>query len=402
MIHALTKNLKWDNPLKIGLIAFFSSLYFYLPILTIYYQRRGLNYFQINSLTGIIIGTIFLAELPTGVIADKLGRKASILIGLALQLLGEVLFLFAGGYLNFVMISIIAGLGFAFQSGCTQALVYDSLKEQGEEKNAKKVLGNIGAFYQLAHLLGAGISTLIIFQLTTQRIALAIILTIFSVAVSLIVSTTLKEPKILYTHPEENPLKILKKSFSILKNNLSLRRIVLMGTFTTPFIMYLQNFQPPYFSLSHLPVVWLGPALVGGGIIAMLSSKYAYKLESLVGAKNAMLISTFIPGVFYILMSIIYLPSISILLFSFNFGLMSLQDPLLADYQNAHISSEIRATALSLISMLSSAYISIMGLVIGKIADISIPYAFLFMGAVAVFGSILFRINKTHLATTRA
>jgi len=75
---------KFDNISKISLISFFSSLYFYLPILTIYYQQKSLNFIQINSLWGIITGTIFLSEIPTGLIADKIGRKFSIIISLFL------------------------------------------------------------------------------------------------------------------------------------------------------------------------------------------------------------------------------------------------------------------------------------------------------------------------------
>lgn len=128
----------FSNPAKIALIAFFSSLYFYLPILTIYYQGKGLNLLQINSLLGIIIGTIFLAEIPTGLIADKVGRKISIILAMAFQLLGEVLFLSAQNYTQFIFVAIIAGIGFAFQSGCLQALIYDSLKQQNKEGEMKK------------------------------------------------------------------------------------------------------------------------------------------------------------------------------------------------------------------------------------------------------------------------
>lgn len=138
----------WNNITKISLISFFSALYFYLPITTIYYQQKGLNFVQINSLWGIITGTIFLMEIPTGVLADKLGRKTSIIIGLLIQVLGEIFFLNAKTYLHFVLISALAGLGFAFMSGCTQALVFDSLKEKGKEGEMKQAQGNISAFQQ--------------------------------------------------------------------------------------------------------------------------------------------------------------------------------------------------------------------------------------------------------------
>src|SRR3989344_3666583 len=108
---------KCDNISKVSLIYFFSSLYFYLPVLTIYYLQKGLNFLQIGSLWGITTITIFLSEIPTGIMADKLGRKTSIVLAMLFQLIGEVLFLFSSNYLHFVIISIIAGIGFAFQSG---------------------------------------------------------------------------------------------------------------------------------------------------------------------------------------------------------------------------------------------------------------------------------------------
>ena len=366
---------KFDNISKIALINFFSTLYFYLPILTIYYQQRNLNFVQINSLLGIITASIFFAEIPTGLLADKFGRKISMVLALLFQLFGEIFFLFATNYLHFILISIIAGIGFAFQSGCSQALVYDSLKEEGKEKEMKKTAGLIGAFYQAGHLVGAFASSFIIFQLTKPRITLAIIMTIVSVGIAFLITFLLKEPQSTYRHSEKNPIELLKQSFSIMKNNLSLRRIILLGLVTTPFVGYLRNFQPPYFQLSHIPTMWLGISLGIAGILAMLMSKYGYKLEKVLGV-NALFIGTLFPGIFYIFMSFIFSPFISGILFIINYGSMSLQEPFFADYYNIHIKSENRATTLSAINMFSSIYIALMGLVIGSIADVSLSYTF--------------------------
>lgn len=387
---------KFDNITKIALIQFFSSLYFYLPILTIYYQQRGLNFVQINSLWGIITGTIFLAEVPTGLIADKIGRKLSIIIALTFQLFGEFFFLFAQNYLHFIFISVVAGLGFAFQSGCTQALVYDTLKEKGWEGKMKEETGKIGAFFQSGHVLGAFISSLIIAQITQSRITLAILLTIFSVAIALLISLLLKEPRLPYEHKEENPLKIFRESLHLFKSNKLLKRIILLGIFTTPFIGYLRNFQPPYFQLASVPPMWLGISLGIAGIVAALTSKYAYKVEKLLGVKSGMLLVTVLPGIIYLLMAIFIHPILAVTLFMLNFGMMSFQDPLFADYYNIHIRSEIRATALSTINMFSSIYIALMGIVIGWVADLSLLYSFVFMGVVVLCGAFLFRINETH------
>ena len=96
----------WGNITKLSIVYFFSTLYFYAPVATLYLQGRGLNYVQINSLWGIIVGTMFLTEIPTGMLADRLGRKRAITVALALQLLGEVIFVFADSYWPFALASV--------------------------------------------------------------------------------------------------------------------------------------------------------------------------------------------------------------------------------------------------------------------------------------------------------
>lgn len=147
--------LRHNNIAILHLITFFSSLYFYHQIITLYFQERGLSYVQINSLWGIIIGTKAIAEVPTGVIADRLGRKPSITIALALQLLGEIAFIFADSYLIFVAVSVVAGIGFAFLSGCFEAMMYDSLRHEGREHEMQKVSGLNDSFAQLAIIIGS-------------------------------------------------------------------------------------------------------------------------------------------------------------------------------------------------------------------------------------------------------
>ena len=121
--------LKWDNITKAGLINFFSALYFYLPIATLWYQDKGLSLTQVGTLNGIVTITIFLTNIPTGAMADKIGRKLAIIIAMGLQVLGEVLFLSSQTFWSFAIVSIVAGLGFSFMSGAFEALIFDTLKE---------------------------------------------------------------------------------------------------------------------------------------------------------------------------------------------------------------------------------------------------------------------------------
>ncbi|MCB0159584.1 MAG: hypothetical protein KDD83_15735, partial [Caldilineaceae bacterium] len=71
------------NTRKIVFITFFSSLYLYGHVGTLYLQARGLNLLQAGSLWSVIVATIFVAEVPTGVVADRLGRKRAVIAALA-------------------------------------------------------------------------------------------------------------------------------------------------------------------------------------------------------------------------------------------------------------------------------------------------------------------------------
>ncbi len=388
---------KSNNITKIAIIYFFSALYFYTPIVTLYCRHRGLNFLQINSLWAIIVGTMFFTEVPTGIIADKIGRKKSINISLALQLLGEVMFIFANAYWIFVLISIIAGLGFTFASGCVEALIYDSLKEEKKEREMKKAMGIKGASSQLAFIIAPIAGGFIASNLEISEFILAIILTAISVAMALFVSFSLKEPSITYRHTEGNPLVLLTDGIKLIKENKSLQRIMLLSLITTPFVNYLINLYQPYFLMANVSGVWLGIAFSIGSAIALLGERYAYLIEKYLGVKKSVLLATGLPGILYLLMALVFHPIFSVVIFCLLYGSTGMKRPLFSDYQNIHITSKNRATILSLISMFSGMYVSLMGLIIGRIGDYSIPYAFVFMGSIVLIGSVFLRIDESFI-----
>ncbi len=392
----MNKIFRRGNTFKIVLIDFFAALYFYAPVGTLYLQNRGLNFLQINSIWAAIVGIMFFAEVPTGLIADKIGRKNSIIMALALQLLGEILYIFAHSYLAFIILAIISGIGFSFASGSVEALVYDTLKEDGKESEMKRVSGLRGGASELARMTAPLVAALLIMGIELSKFILLIVMTCISVAIALLISLKLQEPKLPYAHSEMNPIELLKDGLRLLRDNKSLQGIVLLSLLATPFVNYLTNFYQPYFLQSHVPTIWLGLSLSFASLLGFLASKYAYAFEHYLGMKMAVLISTMLPGVFYLLMAFIFQPIVSVILFCLAYGSTSIQNPLFAEYRNIHIESHNRATVLSLISMLSGFYVALMGLVIGRIGDYSIPAAFIFMGITVIFSSLFFRINEKH------
>lgn len=124
------------------ILSFVSELYFPISIWLFYYLRY-LDFSQVGILTAVKLLSSVLFEVPTGVFADKVGRKKAIIISFFLY--GLVMFGFAGVsvFWMFIILDIFKALSSAFYSGSMEALVYDSLKEEGEEERYDKVVSNM-------------------------------------------------------------------------------------------------------------------------------------------------------------------------------------------------------------------------------------------------------------------
>jgi len=391
----------WSNVTKLALAYFFSTLYFYIPVGTLYLQSKGLNYVQINSIWGIIVLTMFLTEIPTGVIADRVGRKRAVNLALGLQVLGEVIFIFARGYGLFVASAVVGGLGFAFGSGCVEALVYDSLGERGREGEMAKAMGYIEAAQRLANLIAFSLGGVLVRNLSQERFVTAIVATAAAVAVGFAVSLTVHESGTSTETKESAPpssVKLIRDGLILIRGNRLFRQLVLLALFTIPFVDYVGSLYQPYFVEAGVPPLWFGLARALAAGLCIVGARYAYWLQERLGVWGALVVSTGLPGLLYLAMAWVSHPVYSVVAFLVLFGSTSLRGPILAGQMNAHIPSTNRATVLSLVSALSGLYVSGMGLLFGLIADRAVSTALAAMGLVVLAGSFLFRVRRGSLA----
>jgi len=386
---------RMDNTPKLAVISFFASLYFYNHIGTLYLQTRGLSLLQVNSIWSIIMVAALLAEVPTGVLADKIGRKWSVIIALFIQAAGEFLYLFADSYLVFALIAALAGIGYAFFSGAGEALMYDSLPKDNRETLMKKAMGYIGSWHQTAFFVAPIVGGLIVSQLTISKFLLAILFTAISVSIAFLVSFTLVEPKESYTHPELPPWEILKDGLRLLFTHKQLQWIVAISVFTNSFSNSLLNLYQPYLVQHRVSSsMALGVSLSVGSLLAIVLLRNINKIEKVVGQSRSLIVFSLIPAVFYIFLSFSSSVWTIIPLFIFTLSVADLKNPLLSSYQNIHIPSHNRATVLSLISMLSKIYIAIASLIIGFVADHSVSRAYLMIGLIIIAFSLITRADK--------
>jgi MFS family permease len=114
-----------------------------------------LDIFQVVSLEAVLIIAVLFSEVPTGILADRFGRKASLSILILLYIIGNVWTVFAHSYIEFLAIQVLCGIGVAFGSGSVEALVYDSLKAKKQEGHMSKVWGLINSYALIAGMVAA-------------------------------------------------------------------------------------------------------------------------------------------------------------------------------------------------------------------------------------------------------
>ena len=384
------------NAHKVALLTFFSSLYLYGHVGTLYLQVRNLSLLQASSIWSIIVITIFLAEVPTGVLADKIGRKKSVIMALILQFIGEVLYLFASSYPAFVGIAVLAGVGFAFSSGCIEALVYDSLSEDDREDRMKQAMGLNGAAYYLAFFFAPILGTLLIPQFTLERFLLTVFLTACSVFVALLIAFTLEETD-GKREMEETAVTILKNGIQCIRGNRFLLWLVGVSIFTSTFGGTLSSLFQPYFAAFNLTARSMGIASAIGALVAVGLQKNIFAFEKLVGKRAAFTISVLLPGVGYLLLALAPSAAVAFVAFLLTYCTATMKGPLLSSYQNGVIPEKIRATVLSFINLLVSLYAAAVGLLMGWLADRHVALPFWLAGVLIILFAVIFRVDKVML-----
>ncbi len=104
-----------------------ATSYLFVPIFMLFQEHRGLSFFERLALGGIYSAVIVLAEVPTGVFADRFGRRRSMLLG-ALAMVGSCLLaLEADSFATFAIAESLGALSMALCSGADSAYLYDLL-----------------------------------------------------------------------------------------------------------------------------------------------------------------------------------------------------------------------------------------------------------------------------------
>ena len=128
-----------------------------VPFLFLYFRRHGMSEAQYGEIVGAYYVAMFLAEVPTGMLADRIGPKAMMVAG-PLLLAGGFLSLLAWPeYPGFVLAEVLLGFAHAVLSGPPATLLYETLQRAGQAHRFLREESRLSAL----RMLGTGVAFLL-------------------------------------------------------------------------------------------------------------------------------------------------------------------------------------------------------------------------------------------------
>ena len=369
-------------------------------VMTVYrVESVHLNEFQLVLIGTVLELSYFLFEIPTGVLADTYSRRLSVVLGFILIGAGYVLEGLIPLFMAGLLAQVIAGLGYGFSSGASEAWISDEI---GQE--------NVGTVFMRGTQVGlaAGIVGIMTGSLLASlRLNLPIVLgsaslIILGVLLAFVMTEHGFQPA---PRNERTRLQSMRDTFRAGIREIRVKPILvtlmgitlLYGAFTEGFdrlwqAHFLKNFEFPNLLA---PVIWFGVM----GVVAQLLGLAVTEITRRRIDSGHPLITARILGLINVVMIV------SIVLFGLagNFAVAviaywtitltrTIRGPLYTTWLTQNIESKVRATVISMSEQADSIGQIVGGPVIGAIATwFSLRAVMVLAGIILAPGILLYR-----------
>jgi len=387
-----TKQLVTNFLVFVGLLNFVVSFSFATYVL--FLIEKGVGLWGVGIINACFMFTTVACEVPTGVIADSIGRRRSILISSLVMCLGFIVYFISGSFILFILAEVLLGIGLSFASGALDAWLVDGLQDRNQllikdevfiQKSKSRTIGTV-----LGCLSGSALGAI---DLSLPWLASAIL----SVFLGLFAYINIREADFAIKSLELNRFSQFNKKIreAILKAimNKQLMPLMVFGailsiSFQALNMQWTVLFKNDY----HFTSFGLGLLFAAISIISALGSHYSKNLRRLINNEVlALFLSQLVTALAIIVCSQSFGQNLvigSFLIHEFGRGFI---DPIKNNFVNNIVQSKERATMLSVDSMFSKS-----GAFIGLIASgfisnvLPIRIMWLLSGILLAAGTLIF------------
>lgn len=372
-----------------------------MPIVVPFYESNGLSMKDIMILQAVYSIAIVVLEIPSGYLADVIGRRKTLIIGAIFGTFGFATYSFSYGFLGFLIAEIILGIGQSCISGADSAMLYDSLLERGEEKKYTRFEGRITSIGNIAEAV-AGILGGVLAGITLRAPYIA---QSFVAFIALPAAITLVEPARKVPLIKAGFMEIVRIARFALFQDRPLRRNILFSAITGTATLTMAWFAQPFFKYTNIDIMWFGLLWTSLNLTVAITSYTAHYFERKLGQTRSILMISLLIPMGYLALSRFHLSTGLIILYLF-YLVRGYATPVLKDYINRITASNIRATVLSVRNFIVRLLFAITGPLLGWIKDIySLPQALTLAGIIflvlSIFTAILFFSSGKEMSGVR-
>ncbi len=324
--------------------AVLSEPVFWGPTIILFIQNAGkMSLPEIYLMEAIVLGFMVLLEIPSGALADIVGRKKTILTGQFFVLISVILLAFINSSTDVWISNFVCMIGMVCRSGADSALLYDSLKEIGREIDYQEIQGNALGNKLLAYAF----CSLVVGFLSEIDLRLPFFLAIPWVATSCFLIFCFKEPVYTQKFSFKKQADLMKTSIRFVLNSRPVKWIIIfvvLISVSSQIWFYSYNL---YFELVNLGLRYYGIIFFLLNIIACFFSRNAYKIEKKFNEQLCIVSMILLIGIPVLLMGLIVIKEIVILVLLQNV-VRGFMEPFWGGFLNKHIDTENRATVISI------------------------------------------------------
>jgi MFS family permease len=164
---SITKNLQYY---KFCFYGFLKNLRFFDAFLLIFFMDKGLYFSLIGVLYAIREIALAIFEIPSGVIADALGRRKTLVASFFFYILSFVIFYLANQFFLFAIAMLLFAFGDAFRTGVHKAMIYHYLKVNNWSDQKINYYGHTRSWSQVGTAVSALAAGLVVFLSGDYRI----------------------------------------------------------------------------------------------------------------------------------------------------------------------------------------------------------------------------------------
>jgi len=364
---------------------------------TLFLLDAGLSNLEAFAANAFFTAGMVLFEVPTGVVADSWGRRASFLLG-TVTLAGStflyyLLWQYSAPFWWWAAVSVLLGLGFTFFSGAVEAWLVDALQYAGYDGTLETVLGR-GQMVSGIAMLAGSVAGGVIAQATNLGVPfllrVAVLMAMFVVAFLLMHDVGFTPER--SARPLAATRAVLKASVDGGLRHPPVRYIMLAAPFTQGVGIYVfYALQPYLLQLFGDPrayaVAGLAAAIVAGADV--VGGWMAPRVRKLVHRRTTVLIVSNVASAL-ILVALLFTTTFWLaLVLLMLWGMVgSAGVPVRQAYLNDMIPSKQRATVLSFDSLMGSSGGVVVQPLLGRAADLyGYPASLAVSGAVQLLAA---------------